>query len=368
MYGAVIKPLLFALQPETAHDVMRSVCRVANIPALSRTLQGFFGVNDPRLAVTVAGISFPNPVGLAAGFDKDVELVGLWSGLGFGHMELGTVTALPQPGNPRPRIFRLEADEALINRMGFPSSGADLVADRLRVVRERYAVLPRIGINIGKSKAADLERAIADYEDSFLKVSPHVDYVTVNVSSPNTPGLRQLQERTKLTELLKALQALNSSQKPLFVKVAPDLSFEAVSEVVECCKECEVSGIIATNTTIERDGLKSKIQEVGGLSGRPLFSRALEVVQFIKQRTDGSLALIGVGGISTYEDVLTMMWAGADMVQIYTGLIYGGPGVVKSMNLGLLAFMESSGCSSVQDAAGEWGERRRVSRTSNESV
>lgn len=354
MYDCLIKPVLFNLDPESAHNLMRSVCQVTNVPALSRVLRSFFAVNDERLRVSVAGLSFDNPVGLAAGFDKNVDLLGLWNGLGFGHIELGTVTSLAQPGNPRPRIFRLVADRALINRMGFPSGGADEVEKRLKSMRERFSSLPIIGMNIGKSKVTELEKAVDDYCYSFTRVHHYVDYITVNVSSPNTPGLRQLQERGRLLELLNALQSLNTDRKPIFVKLAPDLTFEAIEEVLECCFDSGMAGVIATNTTIGREGLTTRIEETGGLSGKPLFNRSLEVVRFIGERLQGRLALIGVGGISTHNDVLAMLAAGADMVQVYTGLVYGGPGFVKSLNAGLLSFMEQQGCSSLRDAAAAW--------------
>jgi dihydroorotate dehydrogenase len=354
MYDYLLKPLLFSLDPETAHDLMRSVCRVVNWPALSQLVRSQFAVDDARLKVSVAGLSFDNPVGLAAGFDKNVELLGLWNAIGFGHIELGTVTSLAQPGNPRPRIFRLVNDKALINRMGFPSGGADEIEKRLKLIRGRFSSLPIIGMNIGKSKVTELEKAVDDYCCSFSRVHHYVDYITVNVSSPNTPGLRQLQERDRLLELLKALQKLNALRKPIFVKLAPDLTFEAIEEVLECCFDSGMAGVIATNTTIGRAGLTTRIDQAGGLSGRPLFNRSLEVVRFIGERLQGRMALIGVGGVSTSDDVLAMLAAGAELVQVYTGLVYGGPGFVKSLNLGLLSFMGQYECSSLQEAALVW--------------
>jgi dihydroorotate dehydrogenase len=361
MYRYLIKPLLFSVQPETAHDLMRSACRVLNQSSISAAIRNLFVVEDPRLTVETAGLQFANPVGLAAGFDKNVELLGLWNALGFGHIELGTVTAKPQPGNPKPRIFRLIEDSALINRMGFPSDGADVIAERLRVARLKLPIQPKIGMNIGKSKITEIDQAIDDYAYSFTKVLPYVDYVTVNVSSPNTPGLRQLQERERLTALLEALQALNTEHKPLFVKLAPDLTFEAIEEVIGCCEETKIAGVIATNTTIGREGIKTKINETGGLSGRPLFNRALEVAKFIGQRTQGKLSFIGVGGISSYQDALSMLAAGADMIQVYTGLIYGGPGFIKSLNQGIVAYMDRNRCKSLKEAVELWreGQERR---------
>jgi len=354
MYNHLIKPLLFSLQPETAHDVMRAACRVVNMPLVAKALRPLFAVHDARLAVDVAGMKFANPIGLAAGFDKNVELVGLWDALGFGHIELGTVTAKPQPGNPRPRIFRLVRDSALINRMGFPSLGADAVGKRLENLKSRLPVTARIGMNIGKSKITELDHAVEDYRYSFAKVHSYVDYVTVNVSSPNTPGLRQLQERSRLVELLRSLQEINSGSKPIFVKVAPDLTFEAIDEVLECCAETKMAGVIATNTTLSREGIETRIDEAGGLSGKPLFHRSLDVVRFIGSRLQGKLALVGVGGISTPDDVFAMLAAGADMVQVYTGLVYGGPAFVKSLNLGLTTFMDSHGCVTLKESVEAW--------------
>jgi dihydroorotate dehydrogenase len=363
MYDLIVKRLLFKLQPETAHDLVRHLGAVVNIAVISDLFRRYYQVNDPRLVTCVAGISFPNPIGLAAGFDKNVELLGLWRGLGFGHVELGTVTAEGQPGNPRPRIFRLPADRALINRMGFPSHGADIISARLTRAKRRFNGLPVLGINIGKSKVTEIDRAIEDYCYSFSRLASSVDYVTVNVSSPNTPNLRQLQERDRLLALLRALQGMNSEGKPVFVKVAPDLTFEALEEVLEVCIEARVAGIIATNTTIARDGIKTTISETGGLSGAPLFKRSLDVVRFLANRAAGRCAIIGVGGIASFEDVLEMMAAGAAMVQVYTGLVYGGPDFVRSINLGLVRFMDKHSCGSLADAVRVWRESSNGANT-----
>jgi len=360
MYKTLLKPLFFSMDPESAHDLMRFGARVANNPLVSGILKSSFEVSDPRLAVTVAGIPFPNPVGLAAGLDKNVELVGLCAGLGFGHLELGTVTGQPQPGNPKPRIFRIADEKALINRMGFPSEGADIAEQRLRDVRRRFAVLPPIGINIGKSKVVELDHAIDDYRFSFERLAPLAEYVTVNVSSPNTQGLRQLQERDRLTALLQALNGVNVQRRPIFVKVAPDLELSALEELVDVCAQCSVAGIIATNTTISRDTLSARIEETGGLSGVPLREKSLAVVRFLGQQIAGRMALIGVGGISSGGDALAMLAAGASMVQLYTGLIYEGPRIVKTINQELLSFMDTHGCLNLQDAAAVWLERRKV--------
>jgi dihydroorotate dehydrogenase len=360
MYKTLLKPLFFSMDPEGAHDLMRFGARFANNPIVSGALKRCYEVVDPRLRVTVAGISFPNPVGLAAGLDKNVELVGLCAGLGFGHLELGTITAQAQPGNPKPRIFRIPDEKALINRMGFPSEGADRAEERLKDIRRRFKTLPPLGINIGKSKVVEIDHAIDDYRYSFERLAPLADYVTVNVSSPNTQGLRQLQERDRLTALLQALDAANVHRRPIFVKVAPDLELSALEEVVDVCAQCSVAGIIATNTTISRDTLVSRMEEAGGLSGAPLREKSLKVVRFLGQQIAGRMALIGVGGVSTGGDVLAMLAAGASMVQVYTGLVYEGPGIASSINQDLISFMDAYGCQSLQDAATEWLERRQV--------
>lgn len=357
MYKCLVRPLFFSMQPETAHDVMRAFSRCANVSMVSRLLDRCQGSRDPRLSVSLAGLQFSNPVGLAAGLDKNAELLGLWSGLGFGHIELGTVTARPQPGNPKPRIFRFAADRALVNRMGFPSEGADEVALRLASMRTKLKALPPIGINIGKSKVTEIDDAIEDYLYSFRKLAPLAEYVTVNVSSPNTPGLRQLQERERLTALLVALQEANTERKPLFVKVAPDLALPAIEEVIDCCHAAGVSGLIATNTTLSRDGLSVATDEAGGLSGEPLRQKALDIVRFIGSRIEGKMALIGVGGVSEYTQVLDMLAAGASAVQVYTGLIYEGPGIVRAITRDLSRFMDAHGCASLAEAATAWKNR-----------
>jgi dihydroorotate dehydrogenase len=354
LYNTLIKPALFALDPETAHNTMRSVARAANAPIVSRALDKVYRVNDERLHVSVAGMEFSNPIGLAAGFDKNAELLGLWSGLGFGHIEVGTVTGRQQAGNPRPRIFRLPADHALINRMGFPSEGADLTAERLRQMRAVLKNLPPIGVNIGKTKDVDIDHAIDDYRYSFERLAPIADYVAVNVSSPNTPGLRQLQDRARLDELLSALCECNLHHRPIFLKVAPDLSFPALEEVVQCCIDNKIAGIIATNTTLGRDSLKTSIDQSGGLSGAPLTNKSLEVVRFLGSLTKGRLDLIGVGGVFTANDVLAMLAAGASMVQIYTALIYEGPSLVSNILQRLVKFINATGCKNVIEAAAAW--------------
>lgn len=348
------------MDPEAAHDAMRLGARLANNNLVSGALKALYGVNDPRLRVSVAGLQFDNPIGLAAGLDKNVELLGLFSGMGFGHLELGTVTAQAQPGNPKPRIFRFPSDQALINRMGFPSEGADVAEKRLRHWRGALSGLPPIGINIGKSKVVDIDKAIDDYLYSFQKLAPLAEYVTVNVSSPNTPGLRQLQERGRLLELLTALSAANITGRPIFVKVAPDLELSALDEVVEVAGEAGIAGIIATNTTLSRNTLSAQTDEAGGLSGAPLRARSLDVVRHLGALLRGRMALIGVGGISTAEDVLAMLAAGASMVQVYTALIYEGPAIARLLNQGLIRLMDEGGYRTLREASEAWADRRKV--------
>ncbi|ALG15522.1 dihydroorotate dehydrogenase (quinone) [Kibdelosporangium phytohabitans] len=291
--------------------------------------------------VTVFGVRFPNPVGLAAGMDKDGTALHAWPALGFGFVEVGTVTAIAQPGNPQPRLYRLVNSEAIINRMGFNNAGADALANRLLTGRKPAVPL---GISIGKSKVVPVEEAVEDYRKSLRALYPHGDYFAVNVSSPNTPGLRGLQDRTALSELLAELtlecRALaerdRSAPRPLLVKIAPDLTDGAIAEVLEVCDEHGVSGVIATNTTLSRAGLAHAdlhlADQVGGLSGRPLTERARDVVAFVHKQTGGKLPIIGVGGILDTDDATRMFDAGASLVQLYTGFIYRGPGLVRRIS------------------------------------
>jgi dihydroorotate dehydrogenase len=284
----------------------------------------------------VFGVHFPNPVGLAAGMDKDGVALPAWPALGFGFVEVGTVTRHAQPGNDRPRLFRLPASEAVINRMGFNNRGAQALADRL--ARLGPLSVP-LGISLGKSKVTPVERAVEDYRHSMRVLGPHGDYFAVNISSPNTPGLRSLQDRAALNELLAGVQEENDERRPLLVKIAPDLADSAISELLEVCGEHEISGVIATNTTLGRDGLaatdQAKASQAGGLSGRPLAARALEVVRLVHKETGGRLPIIGVGGVFDPDSAQRMIDAGADLVQVYTGFIYEGPGLIRKINRSL---------------------------------
>ena len=337
MYQSLIRPLLFRLRPETAHQFTVALLKVATtLPGITHLLRRFFAVNDPRLERELFGLRFANPVGLAAGFDKDARLVDGMAALGFGFVEIGTVTPFAQPGNPKPRMFRLSADRSLINRLGFNNHGVERAARNL--ARRRSPVI--VGGNIGKNKITPNDEAPHDYETCFRGLYDHVDYFTVNVSSPNTPDLRELQEKEPLTDLLRGLQQLNQQYpqpKPILLKIAPDLSDGQLDDIVDICQSLGIDGIIATNTTVSRAGLATNAQQVasagaGGLSGQALRHRATEVIRYLHQRSGGELPIIGVGGVASAEDALEKLAAGASLVQIYTGLVYEGPALVKRIN------------------------------------
>ncbi|CAA9328289.1 MAG: Dihydroorotate dehydrogenase (quinone) [uncultured Gemmatimonadetes bacterium] len=351
----LLRPLLFNLEPEQAHHAGVAALNGALGTAAARdAARALYGVRDRRLEVERFGIRFPNPVGLAAGFDKSAESFNALGALGFGHVEVGTVTALAQPGNPRPRLFRLPEDEALLNRMGFNNPGAEAVAARLARVRAE----PVLGINIGKSKAAPLADATADYLRSFDLLAPFARYVAINVSSPNTPGLRTLQDAGPLRELLRALRARERARGgapvPLLLKIAPDLTDPQVDEAATIALEEGMSGIIATNTTILRDGLRTAVDALGagGISGAPVRKRARAVVARIFHQTGGRIPIVGVGGILDAADAWKMILAGASLVQVWTGFIYRGPGIARDINRGLLAYLERDGVRSLDEAVG----------------
>lgn len=335
LYSKLIKPLLFNFDSERVHDALMQLGKLSEFAPLYQLLRLLYQCQNQRLEVELAGLKFPNRLGLAAGFDKNCSAPWLFEALGFGHIEFGTVTSKAQVGNPKPRIFRLEQDRALINRMGFPSLGAELVAARLARFRKADP-RSRIGINIGKLKDVPLEEAQQNYLEVFKRLEGLGDYYVLNVSSPNTPELRKLQERSRLEGLFKSLQAANRQGAPLFVKIAPDLSLAELDDVLSVCIDQKLSGVIATNTTLSREGLLSNPDQAGGLSGEPLFSRSLNFVQHIFKTAGDKLALIGVGGVSSADHVLKMIDAGASLVQIYTGLIYQGPALVRNINAALL--------------------------------
>ncbi|MEH1787384.1 MAG: quinone-dependent dihydroorotate dehydrogenase [Nostoc sp.] len=371
IYKFAIRPLFFNVVKTDAEWLHQQTIRSfswlsqRNIspPAswVNRRLQKSLCLYDSRLEQNLFGLNFPNPVGLAAGFDKDGVAAGIWSNLGFGFAELGTVTFHAQPGNPRPRLFRLLLDKAALNRMGFNNSGAAVMAARLAQEKQESNHLIPIGINLGKSKVTPLETAAQDYLDSFRLLKDLGDYFVVNVSSPNTPGLRSLQDASMLSAILNLLQQENTTQKPIFVKIAPDLSWEAIADIITLAKTYQLAGIIATNTTISRDGLKTQVidqtgkspqDEAGGISGEPLRDRSTEVIGFIWQQTQGQIPIIGVGGIFSSEDAWEKITAGASLIQVYTGWIYEGPLMVRRILAGLLSKLEQSGLNSINDAVG----------------
>ena len=315
-YEAALRPLLFLMEPERAHNLA--------LWAVSRGLVKA-RVPDRALAKTVFGVRFPNPVGLAAGFDKNAVAVSRWKSLGFGFVEVGTVTRHPQPGNPRPRMFRLPSERAIINRLGFNNDGADAVAKRLEVSQ---AGIP-VGVNIGKSKVTPLEEAADDYAYSYRLLHGLADYVVVNVSSPNTPGLRELQDKDALRRILSGLKEIDEGV-PLLVKIAPDLSLGAIEDAVSVCVEMRLAGMVCTNTTVSRSSLSADPGIEGGLSGAPLREMADETLRFVRELAP-ELALIGVGGVMSGEDARRKLELGADLVQVYTGWVYGGPGFVPEM-------------------------------------
>lgn len=341
MYKQLLKPLFFLLDPEKAHHLTMALFKtLLAIPLLGALVRRFYRCEDPSLERELFGLTFPNPVGLAAGFDKDGKYIRAMAALGFGFLELGTVTPRPQGGNPKPRLFRLPPDEGLINRMGFNNEGVEALVERLKRKRPRGVI---IGGNIGKNKTTPNEKAVDDYVYCFEKLFPYVDYFVVNVSSPNTPNLRALQDKEPLTALLSTLQKLNREKavpKPLLLKIAPDLTDSQLDDILEIAETTRLDGIIATNTTISREGLTTaseKIEEIGagGLSGRPLRERATEVIRYLHEKSKGRLPIIGVGGIASPADAREKLAAGASLVQVYSGMVYAGPGLIKGIKKAL---------------------------------
>jgi dihydroorotate dehydrogenase len=410
IYQSGIRPILFSAlktDPEWLHQqtfrLLGWLERINESPSnhwVHDQLQRTFCLSDAHLEQTLWGVKFPNPLGLAAGFDKDGVAARLWGSLGFGFAELGTVTFQAQPGNPRPRLFRLTEDQAVLNRMGFNNCGAQALAARLESgkvgkLKEALQVsqlnvdqlsvesselssnlqpsslqpsnlqpstfsIP-LGINLGKSKVTPLEEAASDYLGSFRLLKDLGDYFVVNVSSPNTPGLRSLQDATQLGLILETLQQENTAQKPILVKIAPDLEWEAIADVLNVAQTHQLAGIVATNTTIRRDQLKTQriqatgksvTEEAGGISGAPVRQRSTEVIRFIYQETQGQLPIIGVGGIFTAEDAWEKITAGASLIQAYTGLVYEGPWMMRRILEGLLQKLEERGLASISEAVG----------------
>ena len=359
-YG--VRPLLFSLAPELAHHLAIATCRqVSNSSALQMIAKSSFCYNDGRLSQTLWNLKFANPVGLAAGFDKNAEAIGAWEHLGFGFAEVGTITAKAQSGNPQPRLFRLPSDHAVLNRMGFNNRGASATAIAIQNYLADHKLSIPLGINLGKSKVTELTDAKFDYAESLRLLYHFGDYFVVNVSSPNTPNLRDLQATEQLCGILAELRPINTANKPILVKIAPDLNDADIIEVIKASQAFGVAGIIATNTTISRQNLttthlsitgKPVTEEAGGISGQPLRDRSLAVINLIWQNTNGSLPIIGVGGIFNTDDAWQKITAGAAIVQVYTGLIYEGPLVVKQILQGLVTKLEANGLDNIQQAIG----------------
>lgn len=335
MYKSLIRPLLFRFDPEEVHHFSFKMIKIMNQLGLGGLLKSAFTVEDPSLEREVFGLKFKNPVGLAAGFDKDAKLYKELSNFGFGFIEIGTLTPKPQSGNPKTRLFRLKEDKAIINRMGFNNGGVEKAVKRLQ---KNKNVL--IGGNIGKNKITPNAEAITDYEICFEALFPYVDYFVVNVSSPNTPNLRELQDKEPLTRLLNALQVKNNQKvktKPILLKIAPDLTNSQLLDIIAIVEETKIDGIIATNTTISRENLKSEVKsETGGMSGAPLKERSTEVIRFLAEKSNHAFPIIGVGGINSPQDAIEKLEAGATLIQVYTGFIYEGPALIKQINKELL--------------------------------
>ncbi|RTY87842.1 quinone-dependent dihydroorotate dehydrogenase [Flavobacterium sp. RSP15] len=336
MYKLLLRPILFWFDPEKVHYFTFSLIHfLSKIPGFSSLFELLYEVKDPRLETEVFGLKFKNPVGLAAGFDKDAKLYKELSSFGFGFIEIGTLTPKGQEGNPKKRLFRLKEDSAIINRMGFNNGGVQEAVERLK---NNKGIL--IGGNIGKNKLTPNEEATSDYEICFDALYDYVDYFVVNVSSPNTPNLRALQDKEPLTQLLQTLQNKNLAkpkEKPILLKIAPDLTDEQLLDIIAIIKETKIAGVIATNTTISREELQSENKaELGGLSGKPLSKRSTDVIRFLAEKSNKAFPIIGVGGIHSAEDAIEKLDAGASLIQLYTGFIYEGPALVKAINMKIL--------------------------------
>ncbi len=346
MYHRVIRPLLFLFKPEFIHSVVFSILKIVRvIPGLPGIVSSLYTVKNEWLEREVFGIKFSNPVGLAAGLDKDADVFEMFGKMGFGFVEVGTVTPLEQPGNIKPRLFRLIEDKGLINRMGFNNKGVLLMANKLKNRKSNVI----IGGNIGKNKLTDNDKAIDDYLICLETLQEYVDYFVVNVSSPNTPNLRQLQEKEPLTNLLSSLKERNRKfkiPKPILLKIAPDITNNQLDDIIEIVQNTGIDGIVATNTTIERDNLKTQAEQIdrigsGGLSGAPVKNRSTEIIRYIYEATNGKIPIIGVGGIMSPEDAIEKLDAGASLIQLYTGFIYEGPSLVKKINNSLISRAKS---------------------------
>ena len=340
MYKKLLKPILFCIDPERVHEItFFFINLIFKIPLVSSLISKIYSLKNPILETEVFGIKFPNPIGLAAGFDKNAKLYNEFSSFGFGFIEIGTVTPLPQEGNPKKRLFRLVNDEAIINRMGFNNTGVEEVIKRLK-----YNKGVIVGGNIGKNKITDFNNSIKDYLICFEKLYPYVHYFAVNVSSPNTEKLRDLQQKDLLKNLLEAIQKKNKSYsfpKPVLLKIGPDLSQDQLIDVIEVIAETSLDGIIATNTTLSRDNLSSSenlVNQKGGLSGKPISKKSTNIIKFLHQKSNGSIPIIGVGGIMNPDDAIEKIKAGATLIQLYSGFVYSGPSIVKKINNAIIDY------------------------------
>lgn len=356
MYRRAIFPLLARFDAEAAHEGTLDLLALASrSPAVLRLIHRLAEWQDPRLTVGCWGLQFRNPLGIAAGLDKNGQAAAALLSLGWGHVEVGTVTPRAQPGNPRPRVFRLPEDDAVINRMGFPGEGAEAVRRRLARRAPRAGI---VGVNIGANKASvDAGTAAEDYLDALAQLYDVADYITINVSSPNTARLRDLQGRAALQELVGALTGRRDEapvRKPVLVKLAPDLTWPEIDDLIDVCAGAGIDGLVATNTTIARPaGLRGRYRDqAGGLSGRPLAARAIEIVRYLYRGTQGRMPIVGAGGIFTAQDAFARMQAGASLVQVYTGFVYAGPGLARRINRGLIRLMEQHGFRSVGEMIG----------------
>lgn len=374
MYKKLVRPLLFSVDPETAHEWVSWGGKVFHCSVLQRVVRSYLGCYDEALQVALVGeesqpvakkLIFSNPVGLAAGFDKLGHSVPFFSALGFGFIEIGTVTPLAQSGNPRPRIFRFPQHEALVNRMGFPSQGMDAMLKQLSYIKDsrcygnsHYVSNGNvsndcaIGVNIGKNKDTPIEKASDDYQILVDRLHNLVDYIVINVSSPNTPDLRKLQSPEHLSILVEKIASVNLTDKPVFLKIAPDLTDEELLEVIMFVKSSTIAGVIATNTTLDKTLVPEAKEVTGGLSGAPLFSKSLQIVRKVYKLLEGRKPIIGVGGIRSGHEAELMIRAGASSVQVYTGLIYEGPTLIKRINQHLLKVLDRQGISSIRNLVG----------------
>lgn len=346
MYS-LIKPLLFKLDPETAHQLVMGLAPLARNKFIANLLKPVWGFEDSRLEVAAFGLNFKSPIGLAAGIDKSCRAIEFLSLLGPASIEVGVVSAKAQVGNERPRIFRFPEQQAIINRMGNPNIGADAAVLNLQATRARSHSLPQIGLNIGKTTATPIEEAAQDYLYTFSKLYQQIDYFIINVSCPNVIGYSKMQEKERLLEILVALRNANTQKKPILVKLAPDLTDPQLDDVLECSLETGVAGVIATNTTLSRDGMPSSAPTTGGMSGRPLFPLSKAMVIKLRSRLGGKLPIVAVGGISSVEDVITMLRSGASLVELYTALIYQGPGLISRLKRGIIERMDKDGVKSI---------------------